>query len=118
MEKDEVKTNVTEINLRDIARGTVRFSIKADDTLENLHVHNAFKEYCKVETDNNYTQGLRKLLEFYETDYKFELMFNKIEELTVTVAELSASVSEIKSNPTEKVVEKEEQDDNYFGDDN
>lgn len=71
-----------EMNLDKLGvKGYVRFSIKADDTPENNSVHDAFKEFCKTETDNNYTQGIRKLLEYYQGDFKYEAIWEAIKEL-------------------------------------
>jgi len=107
MKDNQVKTNMSEDGLRDIAPGTVRFSIKADDTLENMQVHAAFKDFCRVETDNNYTQGLKKLLEYYQSDYKIEMIYSAINEQNATLADLKASVVDLQKKPK---VEDEESD--------
>ena len=99
MKDSQVRTNLSDDGLRDIAPGTVRFSIKADDTMENMQVHAAFKEFCKVETDNNYTQGLKKLLEYYQSDYKIEMIYSMINEQNATLADLRASVVDIQKKP-------------------
>jgi len=71
-----------EMNLDKLGvQGYIRFSIKADDTPENTSVHDAFKEFCKAETDNNYTQGIRKLLEYYQSDFKYEAIWEAIKEI-------------------------------------
>ncbi len=97
----EVKTDVGDIGLREVAPGHVRFSIKAEDTLENLQVHSAFKEFCRIETDNNYTLGLKKLLEYYQGDFKLELLYNKMEELNMTLNAVQGSVVELQKKPQE-----------------
>lgn len=102
----EVNTDVKEMGLRDIAKGIVRFSIKADDTPENTQVHDAFKDFCRVETDNNYTQGLRKLLEYYQSDFKYELITNKLVQLDTLLSELKGSIVELAEKP--KIEEDEE----------
>lgn len=66
----------------------VWFTIKADRTKENESVQKGFKDFCKTETDNNYTQGLRKLLEFYEEDWKYESLHKRIENLEEEVAQV------------------------------
>lgn len=98
---DKIETDVKEMNLRDIAQGYIRFSIKAEDTLENMQVHAAFKEFCRVETDNNYTLGVRKLMEYYQGDFKIELLYNKLEELNAMLADLRGSVVELQKKPKE-----------------
>jgi len=106
---DKIETDVKEMNLRDIAQGYIRFSIKAEDTLENMQVHAAFKEFCRVETDNNYTLGVRKLMEYYQGDFKIELLYNKLEELNAMLADLRGSVVELQKKPKE-----EEEDSSNF----
>lgn len=87
---DEVKTG-NDVSFRDIAEGYIRFNIKAEDTEENQQTHDAFKEFCKVETDNNYTLGLRKLLEYYQGDFKYELMNDKLNEQIIALQDLKGS---------------------------
>jgi hypothetical protein len=106
MEK-KIETNLDNDGLRDIAKGTVRFSIKADDTLENLQVHSAFKEFCRIETDNNYTQGIRKLMEYFQSDYKYEMIVEKIGTMCAVSDDLRASIIELKETPKEEVKEEE-----------
>jgi len=104
----DVNTDVNTESLRDIAPGTIRFSIKAEDTKENEGVHAAFKEFCKVETDNNYTQGLRKLLEYYQNDFKYEMIYDKLEDQSITLEDLRGSIVELQKKP------KEEKDEEMF----
>lgn len=77
--------------LRKLAPGFTRFSIKADDTVENAAVHAAFKEFCKVECDNNYTMGLKLLLRNYEEDGKLEMLYQKVIALENELEELKKS---------------------------
>jgi len=106
--KRPVSTDVVkEGGPRDIAVGTVRFSIKAEDTFENMQVHAAFKDFCRVETDNSYTQGIKKLLEYYQSDYKIEMIYNKLNEQSVTLNDLKSSIVELQN--TGKPVANEEE---------
>ena len=91
----EIGTDVNNMGMSDLAKGSVRFSIRADDTPENLAVHKAFREFCKVETNNDYTQGLRKLLEYYQGDFKYELINDRITELNTTLLDLKGSIIEV-----------------------
>jgi hypothetical protein len=59
----------------------IRFSIKADDTEANQAVHDAFKEFAKIECDNNYTQALKVLLQAYEDDWRFEQLSMRLAEV-------------------------------------
>lgn len=82
------------VNLKDLnAEGFIRFSIKAKDTNENESVHKSFKEFCKLETDDNYTLGLRKLLEYYQGDFKYEALYQEIEDLRLEIAKIKEQLS-------------------------
>lgn len=100
--KDEIRTGVDNISLRDMSdEGHIRFNIKAPDTEENQRVHDAFKEFCKVETDNNYTVGLRKLLEYYQGDFKYEMILDKIQEQAMVLADVKSSIVELQGKKKE-----------------
>jgi hypothetical protein len=74
-------------------KGFVRFSIRAEDTEENKAVHAAFKDFCRAECDNNYTIGLRTLLNYYAGDYKFEAIWDKIALVEARVIDIEKNVS-------------------------
>ena len=74
---DKIKKGFEDIGVEPF----IRFSIKAVDTEENNAVHNSFREFCKVECDNSYTLGLRKLLEYYQHDFKIEMMWEAIKDV-------------------------------------
>jgi len=96
MNKPDANIETKDINLRDFSNnGKIGFRITADDTVENQQTHDAFKGFCKVETDNNYTQGLRKLLEYYQGDFKIEMLHNVQQEQAVTLADLKGSIVEL-----------------------
>ena len=97
---EEVRTDLGE-GIRELAPGYIRFSIKANDTKENEQVHEAFKEFCKVECDNNYTQGVKKLLENYDIDYKYESLFEMCQELKERLNKIEAKAKEPKEEETE-----------------
>ena len=99
---EDMETNVNE-GLKDLAKGYIRFSIKAEDTAENVKVHADFKEYCKVECDNNYTQGLKTLLEYVKADVKTMAMYELIDALSARIAVLEAKALEpVKEEKKEK----------------
>jgi len=87
--------------MRDLADGYIRFRIKAKDTENNQRIHDAFKEFCKVECDNDYTLGLKILLKNYENDYRFDSL-HELYEL------LKDDVEQIKQKIEKKVVEEEQ----------
>lgn len=72
----------------------IRFSIKANDTEENQKIHDAFREFCRVECDDNYTFGLRRLLENYQDDAKFEALWDKYMYLEAELSELKRKLEE------------------------
>lgn len=79
-EKKEEKDNFI-IKDRKTGKEIVAITIKADYTPEALAVHNAFREFCQAETQDNYTQGLRRLLENTEKQFMIELLSQKVLEL-------------------------------------
>lgn len=85
--------------------GYTGFSIKDYDTEENRAVHKAFWEFCRVETNNNYTQGIRKLLEYYQNDAKYVALWDEIQALRAELEQLKGSL---------KKPAKEEQEEDMF----
>ena len=103
----EVGTDVHK-GLKDLASGFIRFSIKATDTKENEIVHKAFKEFCKFESDDNYTLGLKRLLEIADGDAKFEAVWEHMKTLEDRVLSLEEKLKE----PVKK--ENKEEDEGVF----
>jgi len=97
----EVETDIKKMNLRSIAPGFIGFNVKARDTEANQATHDSFREFCKVETDRNYTQGLNKLLDYYAGDYKYEMIYSTIQEVKVLIEDLRSSVISLQSKPKE-----------------
>ena len=104
----DVKTDMKDMQLNKIAEGFDRYTIKYPDTEENKKTHEAFKDFCRTETDNNYTLGIRKLLEYYQSDFKYEMIYDRLEEQAVVLQELKASVIESQSKPKEDNTEESE----------
>lgn len=93
---DEINKDI-DSGVREIpAIGFIRFSIKAEDTENNDMTHKAFKEFCKVECGNDYTLGLKTLLKAYEDDYRFESMWEKIQEMNSRINTLEPKKEEKK----------------------
>lgn len=99
MSKEKVETDLNNNGLRNIAPGTIGFNIKAKDTEQNQAVHSGFREFCKSETDNNYTLGIQKLLEFYESDFKYSILYENIRQLQVAIDDLKSSVVTLQEKP-------------------
>lgn len=99
------KLETKEIDLRPLSsNGKVWITIRDYDTPETMAIHDAFKQFCKIEAGNNYTQGLRVLLKYYEDDYKFEFLANKILELENELVNLKKDLIP-KLEPKKKKVE-------------
>lgn len=82
-----------DIDLRHLSNtGKVWITIRDYDTPDVVAVHDAFKEFCKLESNNNYTQGLRLLLKYYEDDFKFSFLADKISELEFRIDELKSDL--------------------------
>lgn len=79
----------------------IRFSIKCDDTRENQKVHEAFKEFAKLECDNNYTIALRKLLESYQQDWKYESLSMRLMSVESAISAIEREKEEEKKKPEE-----------------
>ena len=87
-----MKEQIEEVKGDFMDDGKIWFTIRANNTAENKAVHDGFKMYSKIECDNNFTQGLRTLLEYRQTDFKYESLFGMIQALKQEVAELKAKI--------------------------
>lgn len=78
-----------ELKLRELgAKGILKFTIAADDTEDNEKVHKQFREWCKYYTKNDYTVGLRVLLEYYMSQGYFNVLWEQQEQLEERIATL------------------------------
>lgn len=64
---------------------TIGFSVKAPKTEMNEAIHNGFRLFCKEETKDDYTLGIKRLLEAYQTDWKHDVLMERILELTARI---------------------------------
>ena len=76
--------------------------IKSKKNDSNEAIINGFRSFCEIETNNDYTQGLKRLLEYYEIDSKYEMFARKFVEIEEKIAILEASLSKPKKKETEK----------------
>lgn len=92
-----------EDKIKEIAEPSKIFlSIKADDNEKNQRIHDAFREMASVEfpgTHDNYTLTLGKLLEYYETDAKIEMIWEQLQLINQRLDDLEAKSKEIKKEP-------------------
>lgn len=75
-------------SFRDLWDGFTGLTIKAKDTKENEDVHIMFKDFCKEQTKDDYTLGLKVLLEYFIADGKYTAIWkaiNRIEEKLETI---------------------------------
>jgi len=85
--------------------GYISFKIKYNNTEENRGVHDTFRKFAEAETDNHYLLALKKLLENYSEDYRFEALWEKISLVESAMIELT------KNKPEEK---KKEEPSKFF----
>lgn len=83
----------------------VWFTIRADKTQDNENIQDGFKEYCKVECANDYTLGLKTLLEYKQGDWKYESLYMMYQQAMDKIIALEDKIS------TKKTVEQEEEED-------
>ena len=73
--------------------------IKSENNLEESKlVYEAFKNFCMLETKNDYTLGLKRLLEAKQLDWKEGMMFDLINDLERRVQELENKSKEDKKD--------------------
>ena len=72
---------------------TINFSIKNCP----MAVYQEFSRYCKKETSDNYSFGLRTLLESRKANIKEALLFQQYVELKERIEKLEAAVSKLAS---------------------
>jgi len=104
------------INLRNLSDdGFIGLSIRAKDTEYNEAVHSAFRTFCKEEYRNDYTLGLKSLIEFYNVSHQFGGLWKFINSLDERLAVIEDSLSrkeESLSDSSDSVVSDE--DDGVF----
>lgn len=93
-----MRMNDFEDNLLEIKEPTKIFlSLKADDTDKNRKIHEAFRDMAETEfpkCHDNYTLALGKLLDYYDSDSKTEMLWNEIGNLSERVNELEHKTRE------------------------
>ena len=75
----------------------------------NQRIHKTFINFCEEETDSNYLQGIKRLLEVYGTDWKYAELSQNILDLKHELFKLKEQKQEIKKERTKvKTFGKEE----------
>ncbi len=72
---------------------TSSFNVKYNDTEINWDVVKSFKLFCDVETQNNYLLGIKKLLEFYKADWKYQTLHEDIKTLRSELLSFSTQIT-------------------------
>jgi len=83
--------------------GFTRFSIKAEDTEENIATHAGFKSFCEHETANNFTLGLRKLLENWQGNSQTDMLWEMIKEIKEEILFLKQEINQKDDKKKEEV---------------
>lgn len=78
--------------LRDIAQGSISFYIKAADNEKNSEIHEGFKAFARDECSGDYTKALEKLLQYYQEDAKFEMLWEYSRNLKIEFDEMKISM--------------------------
>lgn len=64
------------------------FTISYNDTEQNRSVKDTFLLFCDNETDGSYLQGIKKLLENYSADWKYEIFQSELQQMREEIANL------------------------------
>ena len=88
----DVRKELTEMT----GTGYISFKIKYNNTEHNRLTHDAFKDFAKTVTDNNYLLALKVLLETYADDYRYEILDEKIRQLEAQLVEIQSAKVEKK----------------------
>lgn len=102
---DEEETTTTRDKVMKMA--TINFSI----TKCPQKVYEEFVMFCQSETNDNYSMGLKMLIELYKTNAKENHIFNKLEELESEIEQLKKQPN----NPTETQTQPDEKTKKTFG---
>ena len=82
-------------HLDEVSKFTVLF-MKDNNTDDNNNTKKAFVEFAWAESNGNYFQALKRLIENYSADYKYATLYTAIEELKASIIENTLKDSEKK----------------------
>lgn len=73
-------TKIEEIDLKNLSdEGFIKFTIRAEDNEYNESIHKAFRDFCYHQTRNDYTKGLKFLLEQYDVMRQIGMLWGAID---------------------------------------
>lgn len=77
-------------NLKEQVESQIKkyFKVGYYDTEPNKRVKDAFIMFCYDETDGNYLLGIKRLLESYSVDWKFDMLYGEINSLKLEIEQL------------------------------
>jgi len=78
---------------------TYIFKVKYNGTDENKEIHHRFQEFCFRNSDNSYIIGIKMLLDSFETDWKYETLYNELVNVKNLVASMTEKSEEKKNVP-------------------
>lgn len=93
------------------AQGRISLYMSSENTERNQAIYDAFRDYARVEWENDYTNALGYLLLFYEEDARLVSIENSILTLKNELDELRKLLSESKG---ESKTEAEDNDGDTF----
>lgn len=83
---------IEDLDLKNISdEGFIKFTIRTEDNVNNANIHKAFKEFCYYETKNDYTVGLKRLMESYGISKQLGLLWSAVESLENKFSEIEVS---------------------------
>lgn len=85
------------------------FFIKDNNSDDNHKVKKAFIDFAWAESNGNYFQALKRLLENYSADYKYASLYDAFEALKANVALLESSIKELSVKDKDKKEDKEQE---------
>ena len=81
---------------------TYVFKIGYKGTKENKEVHQKFSAFAKAECDDGYLMAIKKLIENYEDDWKFNVLANEIGSVREELAAVVEPIEEKLAVPVER----------------
>jgi hypothetical protein len=87
--------------------GTIRFGVRTKNTPQNVAIHESFKRFCEQECNNDYTLGLKFLMDAIESDFKYEALSERLNYMKTEIDELRTTVMYLKKNQKESVKDDE-----------
>lgn len=82
--------------------GYIGFSVKAKDNEVNNSIHEAFKEFSKIEAQNDHTLAIKMLLTCWEDTARIDAVWDYMKHLEQRIVELETKTTEPKKEEKEE----------------